>query len=79
MAIAEEGGLTDYDSCQKIAAPWLLQGIEALEKLGSRKLRDYCFRGSWAAALVKGEGKVIDEKVDAKAAVTVEAKVMVGK
>jgi hypothetical protein len=51
LAIADEAGITAADSCDASGTI-----VNALVALGSTRIRDYCFRGSWSMIVVKGEG-----------------------
>jgi hypothetical protein len=55
-AVADEAGLNVGPSdCSFLAHPWVEAGLQALEELGSRQIRSYCFWNSWAMMTVKGE------------------------
>lgn len=63
IAVADEAGLNLDNSCTLISAPWVEGGLQALEALGSRQIRNYCFRHSFAMAAFKGEGVARDEQL----------------
>ncbi|MDX1981258.1 MAG: DUF4082 domain-containing protein [Bryobacteraceae bacterium] len=56
IAVADEAGLNPDRSCVPFASAWTGRGLQTLEALGSREIRNYCFWDSWAMAAVKGEG-----------------------
>jgi hypothetical protein len=63
IAVADDAGLNIDNSCARLNFPWVENGIQALEALGSTKIRDYCFRFSYAMIAVKGEGLAREERV----------------
>lgn len=63
IAVADEAGLNLDNSCTFISVPWVESGLQTLEALGSRQIRNYCFRGSFAMAAFKGEGMARDEQL----------------
>jgi len=63
IAVADEAGLNQDNSCTFISAPWVEGGLQTLEALGSQQIRDYCFRYSFAMAAFKGEGMARDEQL----------------
>ncbi len=63
LGVADEAGLTVFDSCTQLNTPWANEMRSALTALGSTKIQDYCYRGSWAMAAIKGEGRALQEFV----------------
>jgi hypothetical protein len=63
LAIADEAGLTQDNSCELLNFPSVQSGIQTLEALGSQQIRNYCFRYSWAMVAVKGEGQARQEQL----------------
>ena len=63
IAVADEAGLNQFDSCSFLPFTWTESLIQTLESLGSRQIRNYCYRGSFAMITVKGEGQARDEQV----------------
>lgn len=61
LAVADEAGLTRDNSCTPYStSSCFAAGLGALEGLGSQRIRDYCFRDSWALIAVKGAGAVAE-------------------
>jgi probable HAF family extracellular repeat protein len=64
IAVADDAGLT-LDTLSKSCTSrstlsgdtWTGRLLSALEALGSKQIRGYCFRDSWAMIAVKGEGR----------------------
>lgn len=63
IAVADEAGLNQDDSCNLLDFQWVQNGIQTLEALGSQQIRNYCFRYSWAMMTVKGEGQARQEQL----------------
>jgi hypothetical protein len=63
IAVADEAGLNQDDSCTAIGFPWAESGIQTLEALGSRQIRNYCYRNSFAMTAFKGEGMARSEQL----------------
>lgn len=62
LAIADEGGLNQDDSCAAFSSSSCFSsGLAAIEALGSQRIRDYCFRNSWALIAVKGSGALAED------------------
>ncbi|MCP3962331.1 MAG: DUF11 domain-containing protein [bacterium] len=62
ISVADEAGLNQDDSCAAFSDSTCYQeALAALEALGSTRIRDYCFRDSWAQIAVKGEGRAVAE------------------
>ncbi|HEX6367568.1 MAG TPA: interleukin-like EMT inducer domain-containing protein [Longimicrobium sp.] len=57
IAVADDAGLNVEGSCTLRSEPWVERGLKALEALGARQIRDYCFRDSWAMIALVGEGR----------------------
>lgn len=56
LAVGEDAGLNVERSCARRTEPWVEEGVKALEALGSRKIRGYCYQDSWSMVAVVGEG-----------------------
>jgi hypothetical protein len=76
MSVADEAGLNcfpggesgcgaDPGGCAHLGASAVEAFFQQLEALGSEKIRDYCFRNSWAFVAVKGEGVARGETLGA--------------
>jgi beta-glucanase (GH16 family) len=63
IAIADEAGLNAEGSCKPSGTAWANEIIQALENLGSRLVRDYCYRNSWSMIAFKGEGRARQERL----------------
>jgi exo-beta-1,3-glucanase (GH17 family) len=63
IAVADEAGLNGFDSCDRLNFPWVENGLQALEELGSSRIRDYCYRNSYAMVCFKGEGHAREEQL----------------
>ncbi|MEK6288867.1 MAG: FG-GAP-like repeat-containing protein [Acidobacteriota bacterium] len=63
LAVGDEAGLTQDNSCTHFSFPWIEPFYQALEALGSTQIRNYCFRNSWAIVAVKGEGVARSEQL----------------
>jgi len=72
VAVADDAGLNQFDSCERLPYAWVERGLAALEQLGSSRLRDYCYRDSWAMVAVKGAG-VLEEGLSRTTAVQAQA------
>ena len=60
IAVADEAGLNYFPSegnpCTFLPDPWVQQGLQTLQSLGSQQIGSYCYQYSWAMIAVKGEG-----------------------
>ena len=65
VAVADDAGLNQYNTCTKFTYTWVESGVQALEALGSQQIRNYCFRGSWALVAVKGQSARAEQLVNA--------------
>lgn len=72
LAVADDSGLNQENSCIKLPYAWTESGMQALEALGSTQIRNVCFRHSWAMVTVKGAGPARDEQRSGTAAVTAQ-------
>jgi hypothetical protein len=79
IAVADDTGLTLDNSCTKFPYPWVESGLQALEALGSRQIRNYCFQNSWAMIAVKGEGQARQEQLESAVEVSVETSLLISK
>jgi beta-glucanase (GH16 family) len=61
MAIADDAGLNLGTGCALKTESWVATVFQALEDLGSRLVRHYCYRNSWSMIAVKGEGRARQE------------------
>jgi hypothetical protein len=75
IAVHDEAGLT-FDAfsclpnpppgsicCTHNGFPWSERGMRALEALGAREIRRYCYRNSYALIAFKGEGAAMGEQL----------------
>ncbi|MES1240487.1 MAG: interleukin-like EMT inducer domain-containing protein [Acidobacteriota bacterium] len=61
LSVADEAGLNQDLSCNRYSLSSCFEsGLAVLEALGSTRIRDYCFRDSWALIAVKGQGLVAE-------------------
>ncbi|MBI2833801.1 MAG: hypothetical protein HYX76_05175 [Acidobacteria bacterium] len=63
IAVGDEAGLTNFDSCTRLNYAWVDEGYLALEALGSTQIRGYCYRNSWAMIAIKGQGVALAEQL----------------
>jgi hypothetical protein len=56
VAVADEAGLNVAQSCRSNGYAWTVRAYAALEALGARRIRNYCWRNSYSLIAVKGEG-----------------------
>jgi hypothetical protein len=63
IAVGDEAGLNGFDSCTFLGAghPWVEEGLQVLEGLGSELIRSYCYRDQWSMIAVKGQGVALGE------------------
>jgi interleukin-like EMT inducer protein len=60
LAVGDEAGLTFFDGCEPLTDPRVREFVDLLESLGAMKVDQYCYRASYALAVVIG-GRVLDE------------------
>jgi hypothetical protein len=61
LSVADEAGLNQDLSCNPFSTSSCFEGgLSALEALGSTRIRNYCFRNSWAMIAIKGQGLVAE-------------------
>jgi hypothetical protein len=88
LAVADEAGLNVGDGwalLDRQLYPWVEDGLQALERLGSRKLRGtpavpnsgYCYRDSWAMIAVKAQGHTLAEELGKPVEVSASAEITV--
>jgi hypothetical protein len=75
VAVGDEAGLNEFDSCTILPYAWVEAGLAALEALGATQIRGYCYRASWSLVAVKGEGTARAEQLGATAQVVAKATV----
>ncbi len=78
IAVADEAGLTQGppNSCVHLTYPWVEAGYQALEALGSQKIRQYCFWNSWSMVTIKGTGQPIEEMLGNTVQVTAQTSIV---
>src|SRR5262249_29457802 len=63
IAVGDEAGLNNDNSCTHLLFTWVGEIIQALEALGSMQISNYCYQDSWELIAVKGQpSQVRDEK-----------------
>ncbi len=72
IAVCDDAGLNQDDSCNRLNNGWNQTGIQTLESLGSTQIRNYCFRNSWCMVTVKGEGRARGEGMTQNTEVSAE-------
>lgn len=76
IAVGDEAGLTwspdEVDPCGELQRPWVKESLQELEAFGSRQIRGYCYRGSWAMAAIKGQSAALAEQLSNSAQVSIE-------
>ncbi len=77
LAIADEGGFIDPNSPNQTAwnDSYVEAGYQALEALGSTKIRNVGYQGGWAMIAVKGQGALAENFSPAQTQVTVQTQV----
>ena len=63
LAVGDEAGLNGFETCASLSFIWTENLYRALEALGSRSIRNYCYWDSWAMAAFKGEGQAVEESL----------------
>jgi hypothetical protein len=63
IAVGDEAGLNNFDSCTFLPYPWVPQVKSTLQALGSTQIGSYCYRDQWAMITVKGEGSARSEQL----------------
>lgn len=65
LVVGDDAGVTDNGTpdvvCNLLEDADTLRLFELLEALGSERIRDYCYRASWAMAAFKGKGTAEQE------------------
>ena len=64
IAVGDEAGLTQFDNCAPLDATYVSNLYQTLEALGSRQIRNYCYRDSWALITVKGASTALAEQLN---------------
>jgi hypothetical protein len=72
IAACDDAGIARPNSCDKFDSEPVKEVITALQKLGSKQIVDYCFRGAWSFAAITGQGRALAEKVSTGAKVAAE-------
>lgn len=72
IAVADDAGLNVDNACDRYAYSWVENGLLLLESLGSTRIRNYCFRDSWAMIAIKGTGQSCGEGLGKEVLATVE-------
>lgn len=75
LAVADDGGLNVDNSCTQLATSWANALKASLASLGSTKISQLCFRGSWSLLATKGAGVALAEAVEPAAEAHVTATV----
>jgi uncharacterized protein (TIGR03437 family) len=73
IAIGDEAGLTFDLSCTPRGAAYVSNLYQTLEALGSRQIRNYCYRDSWALITVKGASVGLAEQHNRNGQATAQA------
>ncbi len=63
LAVADEAGLNTIAAGSCTPRSYVEPAFQMLETLGSRQIRNYCYRDSWAMVAVKGEGQARQEQL----------------
>jgi hypothetical protein len=63
IAVGDEAGLNNFDSCTDRSGNWLAQLYQELEALGSTRISEYCYRDSWALISIKGTHVALAEEL----------------
>jgi hypothetical protein len=61
LAVADEAGLNVGTSCSIRTDAPTVAVVQALQTMGSTRITEYCWRGSWAMVTIKGTGVALDE------------------
>jgi hypothetical protein len=63
LAVADEAGITlsGSQTCTMRTDATTIGLVQLLESLGSTRIREYCWRGSWAMIAIKGTGTALAE------------------
>ena len=72
LAVVDEAGLST-PGCRHKTDHDTQRALQALEALGSRQIRRYCYRDSWAMIAIKGEGAALDEALSQSGPASAEA------
>jgi hypothetical protein len=79
IAVGDEAGLVVAPGeCVPLSFPWVEAGYQALESLGSQKIRQYCYWDSWAMVTIKGEGWAQAEQLGVNAQVSAQTTIQIG-
>jgi hypothetical protein len=82
LAVADEAGINRWDVCERWNAACIEPFLQMLEGLGSRQIRNYCYRDSWTMITIKGKAQARDEQlgkaVEAAAQTTISTKALSG-
>jgi hypothetical protein len=70
IAVGDEAGLNQFDSCTLLPYAWVTSGIQKLQSLGSTRIASYCYRSSWAMIATIGSTTARAEQLGATAQVT---------
>jgi hypothetical protein len=80
IAVNDEAGLNhggrggdDVSFCEPLRRPVIDSLVVVLRALGSERIDEYCYQGSFALAAVKGAGVALDEKLGRRGAPPVSA------
>jgi len=72
IAVCDDAGLTQLNSCTRRHVPEVARVVQALERLGSREIGSYCFRGAWSFVTMTGQRGALAEKSSRGSKVTAE-------
>jgi hypothetical protein len=75
LAIGDEGGFIAGPGGQPWQDPYVEQGYEALEALGSQGIRQVQYNGGWVMIVIKGQGVLAEGYSDPSQPVMVQATV----
>jgi len=65
IAVADESGLNQFppNECVSLGHPWIEPFYQAIEALGSTRIRQYCYNNSWALSAIKGNPQTAQEQL----------------
>ena len=61
LAVADEAGITVGTGCTLRTDATTVALVQLLQSLGSTRIDEYCWRGSWAMVTIKGTGSALAE------------------
>jgi Interleukin-like EMT inducer len=72
IATCDDAGLAEANSCDKVKGGQAKKAVAAIERLGSKEIGNYCYRGAWSFIALTGRG-ALAEKLSTGAKITAEA------